>query len=501
MAEYRKVIKIFIGSPGDLVKERERFYEIVKEVNNLKAYPMGVQLEPVGWEETLPGRGRPQELINEDVIKRSDLIVLLLWKRWGTPTGKYSSGFEEEYELAKSMNEKTKGKPEIWLYFREVPKNMLADPGEQLRQVWDFRTKIEKEQSFFYHAYKDENDWVKSLRVHLCRWLDKTEEKAKNRDYLLKNIQLVFDLREGRRTWQEVIGDCDGFIEDTKAQCGMHLEELAQVHFFKGWAHNKSLGSNEDNEQAKRSFEQAKDILNRCENLSPESLYKKAYILHQEGIAQQRSKKYNFALQYLNEALKIREEELKDIVDIAFTKFQIFLVNEDMGKYKDGYPSDLIESLEKLLNRSQEKLHERRDRKENLMRHNIAYIHQRLGAKNAEYGSFKNGREQLTEAIKRYIETIEEQRLILDNGGIAMAKHRLGQCYYVLALISSKLKEHERVLREIEEAQKHLEEASEIFNRMGDSYRQDLVGKTKKDINELEAKIKDNIIRTRSLKK
>ena len=486
-----------MGSPGDLAQEHTLFRDIVAEVNRIKANSMGIELKPLDWRDTLPGQGRPQKLINDDV-KKSDFIVLLLWKRWGTPTGKYSSGFEEEYELAKSMNKKTNDKPEIWLYFRDVPKDMLADPGEQLRQVLDFRTKIEAENRFYYHAYKDENDWERLFREHLCRWLDKTEEKVKNIDKL-KAIELFFDLREGREPWRKVIGECDGIIEDLKAQCDMDPEKLAHAYFLKGRAHNKSLGSNEDKEQAKRSFEQAEDILNQHENLTPESLYMKAYILHQKGISQQRSKKYDFALQYLNEALKIREE-LKDIVDITFTKFQIFLVNEDMGKYKDGYLSDLIESLEKLLNRSQEKLHERRDRKENLMRHNIAYIHQRLGAKNAEYGSFKKGREQLTEAIKRYIETIEEQRLISDNGGIAMAKHRLGQCYYELALISSKLKEHERAFSEIEEAPKHLEEASEIFNRMGDSYRQDLVEKTKKDVNELEAKIKDNIIRTKSLK-
>ena len=182
MAEYRKVIRIFIGSPGDLVKERERFNEIVEEVNNLKAYPMGVQLEPVGWKETTPGRGRPQELINENVIKKSDLIVLLLWKRWGTPTGKYSSGFEEEYELAKRMNEKNNGKPEIWLYFRHVPDDMLADPGEQLRQVLDFRTKIKTEKKFLYYAYEDENRWELLFRKHLCKWLDKVNNDLKLRE-------------------------------------------------------------------------------------------------------------------------------------------------------------------------------------------------------------------------------------------------------------------------------------------------------------------------------
>jgi hypothetical protein len=477
-----------MGSPSDLAQERTRFRDILVDVNGIKANSIGIELKPLDSRDTLPGQGRPQKLINDDV-KKSDLIVLLLWKRWGTPTGKYSSGFEEEYELAKSMNKKTNDKPEIWLYFRDVPKDMLVDPGEQLRQVLDFRTKIEAENRFYYHAYKDENDWERLFREHLCRWLDKTEEKVKNIDKL-KAIELFFDLREGREPWRKVIGECDGIIEDLKAQCDMDPEKLAHAYFLKGRAHNKSLGSNEDKEQAKRSFEQAEDILNQHENLTPESLYMKAYILHQKGISQQRSKKYDFALQYLNEALKIREE-LKDIVDITFTKFQIFLVNEDMGKYKEGYPSDLVESLENLLNRSQEKLHEGSDRNEYLMRHNITYIHQRLGAKNAEYGSFKKGREQLTEAIKRYIETIEEQRLISDNGGIAMAKHRLGQCYYELALISSKLKEHERALSEIAEGRKHLEEASEISNRMGDSYRQDLVEKTKKDLNEQEGKIKD----------
>lgn len=172
VVESRKVIKVFIGSPGDLNKERTLFPGIVAEVNRIKANSTGIQLEPVGWEDTLPGRGRPQELIDEDV-KQADLIIMLLWKRWGSPTGKYTSGFEEEYELAKSLNEKTNGKPEIWLYFRAVPEDMLVDPGEQLRQVLDFRNKIETEKKFLYRAYEDEKQWEKMLREYICRWLDK----------------------------------------------------------------------------------------------------------------------------------------------------------------------------------------------------------------------------------------------------------------------------------------------------------------------------------------
>ncbi len=171
MVTYRKVIRVFIASPADLIAERTRFPNIIDEVNKIKANSKEIQLEPVGWKDTLPGRGRPQELINKD-IERCDLITMLLWKRWGTSTGKYTSGFEEEYELAKSLNEKTNGKPEIWLYFRAIPDDMLADPGKQLRQVLDFRNKIETEKKFLYRAYEDVDEWVQLFREHLCRWLD-----------------------------------------------------------------------------------------------------------------------------------------------------------------------------------------------------------------------------------------------------------------------------------------------------------------------------------------
>jgi tetratricopeptide (TPR) repeat protein len=169
--DFRKVLRVFIASPGDLGEERRLFRDIVDEVNRSKANGMGMQLEPLGWEDTLPGSGRPQELINEDV-KKCDLMIMLLWKRWGTPTGEYSSGFEEEYELAKRLLDE-EGAPEIMLYFRKIPDDMLADPGEQLKQVQKFKEKIESERKFLYKSYEDENRWEKIFREHLSKWLDK----------------------------------------------------------------------------------------------------------------------------------------------------------------------------------------------------------------------------------------------------------------------------------------------------------------------------------------
>jgi len=164
-AGYLKRTLVFIASPGDILLERQFFPEIIERVNKVKAKEKGILLEPVGWEDTLPGKGRPQEKINED-LRKSDLIVMLLWKRWGSYTGKYSSGFEEEYEIAKEGNK------DIWFYFRSIPDAMLADPGEQLKKVLEFRNKVEIEKKYLFRAYEDEINWKELFFDDLCQWLD-----------------------------------------------------------------------------------------------------------------------------------------------------------------------------------------------------------------------------------------------------------------------------------------------------------------------------------------
>lgn len=97
--------RIFVGSPSGLEEERKRFREVVNEYNESDALENGVLFIPVGWELTLRGMGRPQQLINDD-LKRCDYCVILLHDRWGTPSstaGQYSSGTEEEYALAKQL--------------------------------------------------------------------------------------------------------------------------------------------------------------------------------------------------------------------------------------------------------------------------------------------------------------------------------------------------------------------------------------------------------------
>jgi hypothetical protein len=64
MADSRKIVKVFLASPNDLQDERRAAKSVIDEFNKLWADSLGFHVELVGWEDTISGFGRPQELIN-----------------------------------------------------------------------------------------------------------------------------------------------------------------------------------------------------------------------------------------------------------------------------------------------------------------------------------------------------------------------------------------------------------------------------------------------------
>lgn len=164
------LIRVFIASPNDLVDERKMFAHVVNRVNRNKARSLNYLIEPIGFEDALPGGGRPQELINKDV-EECDVFVLIFWKRWGSTSGKFSSGTEEEFSIADKRFRRDRV-PHILIYFRDPPTEMMADPGLQLKRVRKFRARIEKEKLYLYKPYSQPLNWQEEFENHLSRWLD-----------------------------------------------------------------------------------------------------------------------------------------------------------------------------------------------------------------------------------------------------------------------------------------------------------------------------------------
>ncbi len=167
---YRRVLRVFLASPSDLGDERSATADVLDELATL-ARELNVTLELLGWEDTPPAARRPQEVINNDLLQ-SDLFIGLLWRRWGQPTGnpQFSSGFEEEYYLARDLNNRV-NKPDLWLFFKEIEAAQRQDPGDQLNRVLLFRAKCEDEKQVLFKEFKTTADWTRLLRTLLSQHL------------------------------------------------------------------------------------------------------------------------------------------------------------------------------------------------------------------------------------------------------------------------------------------------------------------------------------------
>jgi len=169
--------KVFIASPGGLQDVRTAFRDVIDEHNQVDAKHRGVEFEPVGWEDTLPGIGRPQAKINEDV-KTADYFVMVLHDRWGSPTGtdkEFTSGTEEEFHIACQCVADNAPMREIVPLFRGVSAPQLADPGTQLKRVLKFRKKFEREKKFLYGTFDAVEEFKTILRKLLAKWVREHE--------------------------------------------------------------------------------------------------------------------------------------------------------------------------------------------------------------------------------------------------------------------------------------------------------------------------------------
>ena len=159
-----RTLKVFLASPGDVKPERAAAEELVNHMNKqLRA--LGWQIMLYMWEDVTPGFGRPQEIINASVDECT-VFLGLLWEKWGQPTGKYSSGFEEEFERALARRKAT-NEPEIWLVFKAANADKVKDPGAELSKVLEFRNRQTSLREVLYKEVSDGDDW----KSKLTHWL------------------------------------------------------------------------------------------------------------------------------------------------------------------------------------------------------------------------------------------------------------------------------------------------------------------------------------------
>jgi hypothetical protein len=163
-------IRVFISSPGDVKAERDAAATVINELNHAAAVlapEKELVLQALRWEtHVYPAMGTVQDVINEQ-LSDYDIFIGIMWKRFGTPTGRAESGTEEEYRIAYENWKKSK-RPHIMFYFSQkaVPPGRTED-AEQLLKVYQFRDELQSN-GLVWH-YKGLDEFKAALRSHLLQ--------------------------------------------------------------------------------------------------------------------------------------------------------------------------------------------------------------------------------------------------------------------------------------------------------------------------------------------
>jgi tetratricopeptide (TPR) repeat protein len=173
MAQNVKALSVFIASPGGLEQERAKFLEVLHRRDVDEALSSGITFLPKGHEFAYGGIGRPQELINSQ-IRESDYLIVVLWDKWGSPTSEdeqFSSGTEEEFFTGlECLTDDDYPMQDIVVFFKGVHDRQMSDPGEQLRKVLAFRTRLEDERLALYRTFDTIDEYAEELRRLIAKW-------------------------------------------------------------------------------------------------------------------------------------------------------------------------------------------------------------------------------------------------------------------------------------------------------------------------------------------
>lgn len=162
MSYNAKVFNVMIASPGDVASERSIIRDVIYEWNAVHSKSRNIVLLPIGWEShSSPELGASaQEIINNQVLNKCDLLVGVFWTRIGTATTEYASGTVEEIE--KHIES---GKPAM-LYFSSQPVALDTVDLEQLQKLKQFKDTC-KNGLGLYESYDSHNDFKQKFYRHL----------------------------------------------------------------------------------------------------------------------------------------------------------------------------------------------------------------------------------------------------------------------------------------------------------------------------------------------
>lgn len=139
------VIEIFLASPTDIKEERKIVHDIIEEWNIANSNKYKIILKTLRWEKNVYSSlgNHPQDEINEQILKKADLLIGIFWTRLGSATESHESGTIEEISKHIELE-----KPAM-IYFSNAAINPSTIDNEQYQKVQSFKNSINKKGIYF----------------------------------------------------------------------------------------------------------------------------------------------------------------------------------------------------------------------------------------------------------------------------------------------------------------------------------------------------------------
>lgn len=134
----QRIIEVLIASPSDTASYRDAVELAIQDWNSQHAIDFGVALLPRRWErDARPALGAsPQQVVNDQIVNRSEILIGIFWTRLGTATETADSGTAEEIRRFDDS-----GRP-AHIYFSNQPVIPGSIDTEQYDRLRTFRDQI-----------------------------------------------------------------------------------------------------------------------------------------------------------------------------------------------------------------------------------------------------------------------------------------------------------------------------------------------------------------------
>lgn len=153
-------LTICVAAPDDVKKERGVIESIVAAWNARSDADLP-KLDVIYWsKDAYPAAGaRTQQILNKQLVDRADILVGVFWSRFGSPTGAYASGTEEEIRRAIQHGK------HVMVYFSDRPISPSEVESSQYQQITEFRRSFSD--TGLYGSYKTLDGFRNAFSRHL----------------------------------------------------------------------------------------------------------------------------------------------------------------------------------------------------------------------------------------------------------------------------------------------------------------------------------------------